>query len=49
MRTSATLDQVLTGIDNGVTGDFLAMDIMQYLHYLGEITGETEQLLRMIY
>jgi tRNA modification GTPase len=26
-------------MENGTTGDFLAMDIRQALHYLGEITG----------
>ncbi|MAX79775.1 MAG: tRNA uridine-5-carboxymethylaminomethyl(34) synthesis GTPase MnmE [Crocinitomicaceae bacterium] len=28
------------GLENGITGDFIAMDIRQALHYLGEITGE---------
>jgi tRNA modification GTPase len=34
-----------------VTGDFLAMDIRQALHYLGEITGEitTDDLLANIF
>jgi len=38
--TQQALDQVLTGLDTGITGDLLAMDIRQALHYLGEITGE---------
>jgi tRNA modification GTPase len=35
----------------GITGDFLAMDIRQALHYLGEITGAitTEDLLGNIF
>jgi tRNA modification GTPase len=40
VQTKAALQRVVGGIDGGVTGDFLAMDIRQSLHYLGEITGE---------
>ncbi len=32
--------RVLHGLDTGITGDFLAQDIRECLHYLGEITGE---------
>jgi tRNA modification GTPase len=39
-ETQQALVRVLEGLDNGITGDFLAMDIRQALHYLGEITGE---------
>jgi tRNA modification GTPase len=35
-----SLEDVLSGIGNGISGDLLAMDIRQALHYLGEITGE---------
>jgi tRNA modification GTPase len=50
-ETNATLDRVLYGMDNKVTGDLLAMDIRQALHYLGEITGAitTEDLLENIF
>ena len=50
-NTQAALDDVMKGIDNHVTGDFLAMDIRQALHYLGEITGEitTDDLLGNIF
>ena len=42
---------VIEGIDNQVTNDFVAMDIRQALHYLGEITGEitTDDLLANIF
>ena len=45
------LFNVLNNIDNPVTSDFLAMDIKQALHYLGEITGEvtTDDLLENIF
>lgn len=50
-RTSEALEKVLYGIDNPVTSDFLAMDIRQALHHLGEITGTvtTDDLLDNIF
>lgn len=51
LQTNESLTRVLEGMDKGVTGDFLAMDIRQALHYLGEITGgiTTEDLLENIF
>ncbi len=51
LQTHSALDRVLQGMDQGVTGDFLAMDIRQALHFLGEITGEitTDDLLANIF
>ena len=51
VKTNEALDRVLHGMDTGITGDFLAMDIRQSLHYLGEITGaiSTEDLLANIF
>lgn len=34
-----SMDAVLDGLNVGITGDFLAMDIRHCLNYLGEITG----------
>lgn len=50
-QTEAALQRVLGNIDNPVTSDFLAMDIKQALHYLGEITGTvtTDDLLENIF
>jgi tRNA modification GTPase len=50
-QTNEALDRVLHGMDSGITGDFLAMDIRQSLHYLGEITGSisTDDLLDNIF
>jgi tRNA modification GTPase len=50
-ETRQALARVLTGLNTGVTGDFLAMDIRQALHHLGEITGEitSEDLLSNIF
>lgn len=50
-QTNDALDRVLAGMDDGITGDFLAMDIRQALHYLGEITGviTSEDLLGNIF
>jgi tRNA modification GTPase len=45
------LTKVLEGLDINITGDFLAMDIRQSLHYLGLITGDitTDDLLDNIF
>lgn len=50
-HTQNALERVLYGIDNPVTSDFLAMDIRQSLHHLGEITGTvtTDDLLDNIF
>ena len=50
-KTNEALIRVLYGIDNPVASDFLAMDIRQSLHHLGEITGEvtTDDLLDNIF
>lgn len=46
-----SLDSVMNGLEIGITGDFLAMDIRHALNYLGEITGEisTDDLLGNIF
>lgn len=46
-----SLHAVLEGLDVGMSGDFLAMDIRHCLNYLGEITGEisTDDLLGNIF
>jgi len=50
-QTEHALQRVLDNVDNPVTSDFLAMDIKQALHYLGEITGTvtTDDLLENIF
>ncbi|WP_231426953.1 tRNA uridine-5-carboxymethylaminomethyl(34) synthesis GTPase MnmE [Pedobacter sp. Leaf250] len=50
-QTENALQRVLDNVDNPVTSDFLAMDIKQALHYLGEITGTvtTDDLLKNIF
>lgn len=49
-RTETALTRVLAGMET-TTSDFLAMDIKQALHYLGEITGAvtTDDLLENIF
>ena len=51
VKTRESLLDILTGLDNQVTNDFVAMDIRRSLHYLGEITGEitTDDLLANIF
>jgi tRNA modification GTPase len=50
-KTAEALGRILSGIDNPITSDFLALDIKQALHYLGEITGAvtTDDLLDNIF
>ena len=50
-KTEEALLRLLNGIDTNITSDFLAMDIKQALHYLGEITGAvtTDDLLDNIF
>ncbi|MCB0517823.1 MAG: tRNA uridine-5-carboxymethylaminomethyl(34) synthesis GTPase MnmE [Lewinellaceae bacterium] len=50
-KASESLDDVQRGLDDGVTSDFVAMDIRRALAYLGEILGEmsTEDLLSNIF
>jgi tRNA modification GTPase len=51
LQTNDSLNRVLKSMEDGITGDFLAMDIRQSLHYLGEITGAitTDDLLENIF
>lgn len=51
LQTRESLTRVLNSMDEGTTGDFLAMDIRQSLHYLGEITGQitTDDLLENVF
>ncbi len=37
---AGSLDDIIRGLDSGLPGDLLALDIRRCLHYLGEITGE---------
>jgi tRNA modification GTPase len=39
-RAHESIERVNVGLDNHISGDFLAQDIRQCLHYLGEITGQ---------
>ncbi|WP_109676901.1 tRNA uridine-5-carboxymethylaminomethyl(34) synthesis GTPase MnmE [Dyadobacter jejuensis] len=51
LKTKAALEEVIMGLDTGITGDFLAQDIRLSLHHLGEITGTivTDDLLDNIF
>ena len=51
LQTNGALENVLQGLDQSVTGDFLAQDIRFALHHLGEITGQitTDDLLANIF
>jgi tRNA modification GTPase len=51
LKTQDALNEVINGLDTGITGDFLAQDIRLSLHHLGEITGTivTDDLLDNIF
>ena len=51
VQTQNSLNAVLRGLDDNITGDFLALDIRHALRFLGEITGEitTDDLLANIF
>ncbi|MCX6327756.1 MAG: tRNA uridine-5-carboxymethylaminomethyl(34) synthesis GTPase MnmE [Bacteroidia bacterium] len=40
LRVSESLERVITGLDNQIPEDLIAIDIRQAIHYLGEITGQ---------
>jgi tRNA modification GTPase len=50
-RAFKAIQLVSNGLKTGVSGDFLAQDIRECLHYLGEITGEitTDEILGHIF
>jgi len=47
----SAIKKVIEGLKTGISGDFLAQDIRECLHYLGEITGEvsTDEILGHIF
>lgn len=50
-KTAVALQAASDGLDNGTTGDFIAMDIRQGMYHLGNITGDisTDDLLGNIF
>jgi tRNA modification GTPase len=50
-RAHESIQRVQSGIENHISGDFLAQDIRECLHYIGEITGEisTDEILGHIF
>jgi tRNA modification GTPase len=50
-KAAESLSSVSSGINSGISSDFLAIDIRKALHHLGEITGQisTDDLLENIF
>lgn len=50
-KANESLQRVVNGIDMQISGDFLAQDIRECLHFLGEITGDisTDEVLGHIF
>jgi len=51
LKTKENLEEAIVGLENNLSGDLLAIDIRQAIHYLGEITGEitTDEILGHIF
>lgn len=51
LKTEEALQKALDGLETGITGDFVAMDIRQAMFHLGSITGDisTDDLLGNIF
>jgi tRNA modification GTPase len=51
IKTAESLLKAKEGLQTGITGDFVAMDIRQAMFYLGSITGDisTDDLLGNIF
>lgn len=43
LKTIEALDQAKNGLESGITGDFVAMDIRQAMYQLGTITGDISE------
>jgi tRNA modification GTPase len=39
-RVAAAVTDIKTSLDSGISGDLIALDIRQALHFIGEITGQ---------
>ena len=50
-NTNEAIERIIAGVNSKLSGDFLAMDIREAIHYLGEITGEitTDEILGNIF
>jgi len=50
-KANEAISRVIEGLKRNISGDFLAQDIRECLHYLGEITGEisTDEVLGNVF
>jgi tRNA modification GTPase len=51
IHISESLERVISGLDNQIPEDLIAIDIRQAIHFLGEITGEitSDEILNNIF
>jgi tRNA modification GTPase len=51
LRVSESLGRVISGLEDQIPEDLIAIDIRQAIHYLGEITGAitTDEILANIF
>ena len=50
-RAGEAIMRVTEGLESGISGDLLSLDIRDCMHYLGEITGQisTDEILNNIF
>lgn len=50
-KAQEAIERVLSGLESGLSSDFIAQDIRECMHYLGEITGQisTDEILGNIF
>lgn len=50
-KAQTAIERVCAGLDEGISSDFIAQDIRECMHYLGEITGQisTDEILGNIF
>ncbi len=50
-KSTESIERVISGLEQNISGDFLAQDIREILNYIGEITGEytTDEVLGNIF
>jgi tRNA modification GTPase len=51
VKVTESLERVLSGLEEKIPEDLIAIDVRQAIHYLGEITGEitTDEILGNIF
>jgi tRNA modification GTPase len=51
IQAEQSVSRVIDGLNSGLSGDFIAMDLRDTLHYIGTITGKitTDEILANVF